>query len=115
MKPIYQKKFIQTYSGVERRDVSLKATFSYLILIVAIMIIILFYVWQKVTVNRLGFEIGELERQERELTEKNQDMKLKREMLRSLDRIERVARERLGMKIPDKVKLIPISSIKNSD
>ncbi|MBI4651855.1 cell division protein FtsL [Candidatus Desantisbacteria bacterium] len=107
MKPIYQKKFMQAYAA-EKNAISFQSMFFYLIIILTSLAIILSYVGLKVKLTHLGFEIESMEKIEKEYIKKNQQLKLKREMLLSLERIEKVAKDNLGMQVPDKVKIIPV-------
>ena len=69
----------------------------------------LLYVWQHVYVVRLGYEIERLREQQATLTQENKGLKLEMGQLRSLRRVEEIARKRLGMIAPKpgQVVLIP--------
>jgi cell division protein FtsL len=55
----------------------------------------------RMKVVRLGYEISERTRERRALDEEHRRLMLERSMLRDPARIERLAREKLGMRRPD--------------
>ncbi|MBI5417216.1 cell division protein FtsL [Candidatus Poribacteria bacterium] len=114
MKPIYQKKFLETYA-INRRVSNINISPTFVIILILVIIVSLLYVWQKVEISSLGYEIGLLEKQTKELTERNENLKIKCEKLRSLDRIEKIAKDRLNMHFPNKIKIIPRSDIKEKE
>ncbi|MFQ5840150.1 MAG: septum formation initiator family protein [Candidatus Methylomirabilales bacterium] len=58
---------------------------------------VLFYVWQQVQVVRLGYEIERLRAEQVTLARGVRELKIAIARLRSLKRVEEVARKRLGM------------------
>ena len=56
----------------------------------------LFYVWQHIHVVRLGYEIEGLREEQAALVQENKELKLEMGQLRSLKRVEEIARTRLG-------------------
>ena len=73
----------------------------------------LFYVWQHTRVVRLGYEIERLRQQKAGLVQENKSLRLELGQLRSLRRVEEIARTRLGMvtPTPGQVILVPESPI----
>jgi cell division protein FtsL len=73
----------------------------------------LFYVWQHVHVVRQGYEIERLREEHAKLVQENKVLRLEAGQLRSLRRVEEIARTRLGMVTPKagQVILIPESPI----
>lgn len=67
------------------------------------------YVWQHIHVVRLGYEIERLREQQAALVQENKTLRLEMGQLRSLRRVEEIARTRLGMVTPKpgQVVLIP--------
>ena len=57
---------------------------------------------------RTGYEIGERLQEKRELEEEGRKLRLQLSLLRSPDRIERLAREKLGMvrPSPEKIRVV---------
>jgi cell division protein FtsL len=67
------------------------------------------YVWQHIHVVRLGYEIERLRERQAVLVQENKTLKLEMGQLRSLKRVEEIARRRLGMVAPKpgQVVLVP--------
>jgi len=74
---------------------------------------VLLYVWQHVHVVRLGYEIEQLREHQATLVQENKALRLEMGQLRSLKRVEAIARKRLGMVAPKpgQVVLIPESAV----
>ncbi len=60
----------------------------------------LFYVWQHVHVVRQGYELERLRQTHAKLVQENKALKLEAGQLRSLRRVEEIARRELGMVTP---------------
>jgi cell division protein FtsL len=73
----------------------------------------LFYVWQHVYVVRQGYELERLRETHAKLVQENKLLRLEAGQLRSLRRVEEIARVRLGMVTPKpgQVVLLPESTI----
>jgi cell division protein FtsL len=73
----------------------------------------LFYVWQHVYVVRQGYELERLRETHAKLVQANKALRLEAGQLRSLRRVEEIARTRLGMVTPKpgQVILLPESTI----
>lgn len=73
----------------------------------------LFYVWQHIHVVRQGYELERLREVHAKLVQENKMLRLEGGQLRSLRRVEDIARARLGMVTPKpgQVILIPESPI----
>ena len=68
----------------------------------------LFYVWSRIQVIRLGYEISNALKEERSLTEANKKLRLEIATLKSYGRIERLAVEELRMVKPKPEQVIVI-------
>ncbi len=68
----------------------------------------LFFIWQRYQFVRLGFEVSGLRRQKAALEEAIEPLEIEAEYLSRLERIEALARGRLGMRppLPSQVKLL---------
>jgi len=68
----------------------------------------LFFVWSNYNGVQMGYEIARLQRERSELVDLNRKLKLELANLTSLDRLERVAKEELGLIAPrpDQVQVI---------
>jgi len=73
----------------------------------------LLYVWQHTYVVRLGYEIERLRMRHATLVQENKGLRLEMGQLRSLKRVEEIARKQLGMisPKPEQVTLVPESAI----
>jgi len=73
----------------------------------------LLYVWQHTSVVRLGYEIERLRERQAALVQENKGLRLELGQLRSLRRVEDIARNRLGMVAPKpgQVVVIPESVV----
>ena len=76
---------------------------------VLVLLAALLYVWQHTYVVRLGYEIERLREHQADLVQENKELRLEMGQLRSLKRVEEIARNRLGMVTPKsgQVVLIP--------
>ena len=68
----------------------------------------LFYVWSRIQVIQLGYEISNALKEERRLTEANKKLRLEIATLKSCPRIERFAAEELRMAKPKPEQVIVI-------
>jgi cell division protein FtsL len=68
----------------------------------------LFYVWSRIQVIQLGYEISNAMKEERALTESNKKLRLEIATLKSYTRIERLALEELRMAKPRPEQVIVI-------
>ena len=68
----------------------------------------LFYVWSRIQVIQLGYEISNVLKEERALTESNKKLRLEIATLKSYTRIERLALEELRMAKPRPEQVIVI-------
>ncbi len=85
---------------------------SFLLLFTFLMLLFiggsLFYVWSRIQVIQLGYEISNALKEERALTETNKKLKLEIATLKSYARIEKVAVEQLRMVKPKPEQVIVI-------
>jgi cell division protein FtsL len=68
----------------------------------------LFYVWSRIQVIQLGYEMSDALKKERALTEGNKKLRLEIATLKSYARIEKIAAEELGMTKPKPDQVIVI-------
>lgn len=59
--------------------------------------VLTFYIWQQAEAVRLGLSIGNLEKTVVTLTEETQKLEIKKSSLLSLSRVEKIAKEELGL------------------
>lgn len=68
--------------------------------VLALSLFLFFYVWQHMQVVKLGYEVQGLKMEKQELTNQYYYLKYKMYDVNSLARVEKVAREQLGMVTP---------------
>ena len=68
----------------------------------------LFYVWSRIQVIQLGYEMSDALKKERALTEANKKLRVEIATLKSYARIEKIAVEELGMTKPKPDQVIVI-------
>lgn len=82
-------------NAVQRRD--FKGTAWGL---VVLSVFLLFYVWQHTQVVKLGYEVESLRKERQDLVNEYYFLKYRINDVKSLSRVERIAREELGMVTP---------------
>jgi cell division protein FtsL len=60
----------------------------------------LFYVWQRYQFTKLGFDVAKLRQHKAELEEQIEPLQVEADYLSRLERIDKIAREQLGMRPP---------------
>ncbi len=81
----------------------IKGFFLYLGRALLIVSLIFLYLWQHLRIKELGYELGKKEQERKVLMNKNQELESEASRLKSLKRIEEIARSRLGLE-PSKEK-----------
>ena len=61
----------------------------------------IFFVWTRSQVIQLGLQASELKRQENQAMRRNQGLLMEKAALRRIERIEQIAKDKLGMVFPD--------------
>jgi cell division protein FtsL len=85
--------------------------FQTLIIIVMIMSIFITYVWQRVMIVEIGYNIEGLRKEKAELSRRNAELLTEVASLSSLKRIEKIAAD-IGMKRPEKGSVIAVREIR---
>lgn len=65
-----------------------------------VLIVILFYVWQQIQVVRLGYQIEDLAGERAALIRQQKGLRVEVARLKSLRRVEEIARRQLGLTTP---------------
>ncbi len=88
--------------GTRDKTMAVKSTFLLLITLIVLFLIggSLFYVWSRIQVIRLGYEISEALKKEKALTETSKKLRVEVATLKSYARIEKIAVEQLRMTQP---------------
>ncbi len=89
-------------SKAKKKAIGIKSNFFLLFTLLLLFLIggSLFYVWSRIQVIQLGYEISNALKTERTLTEENKRLRLEIATLKSYARIEKVAVEELRMSKP---------------
>lgn len=89
--------------------VKTKFVFRILFLVAFMAILSLFYIWSRVQIVQYGYEINELKARQHQLIEENKKLKVETATLKSPNRIEKIAREKLKMRapLPEQVQIVP--------
>lgn len=90
-------------------------TKNIILVLFAIISFVLFYTWQRIEVLRLGYEVDKLRSEKNELYNKNKFLQVKVAGLKSLDRVEKIAREELNLIIPDKFEIISLEEVNEKE
>jgi cell division protein FtsL len=113
---VLQRNYYEAPGPRRQEKIRFKAQrfFRYLSYTLLILFLVLFYLWQHLRIKELGYQLGEEEKKNRALLARNQELEIRVSSLRSLDRIEEIARSELGFKSPEgsKIILLDISPVK---
>lgn len=98
---------IPTFSAVRHQPVALKTAtarrkhIKHLSSLFAIGVVFaLIFVWVRIQVIQLGYEVSKLRKETRDLIEQKNLLRSEVEALKSPTRIEAIAREKFGMRLP---------------
>jgi len=78
-----------------------------------VIFILTFYIWHQVESVRLGYKTGVLEQEVLYLKKEVEKLEAKKSSLLALERVERIAREKLNLDAPKKEQIVYDDSIKN--
>ena len=73
---------------------------------IIVIFILTFYIWHQMESIRIGYEIGTLEEKVLTLGRQVDELQTEKSYLLSLDRVERIAKEKLNLVEPRKEQLI---------
>jgi cell division protein FtsL len=100
------------WTGEDSRAKRKRIKLNFLILLTLLILFLtggaLFYVWSRIQVIQLGYEISDVLKEERRLTEANKKLRLEIATLKSCARIEKFAAEELRMVKPKPEQVIVI-------
>lgn len=74
--------------------------------ILVVLSLLTFYIWHQTESIRMGYKIGEIEAQNAGLREEIRKLETRKEQLLSLETIDRIAREKLGMSDPHRDQVV---------
>ena len=92
-------------NGFVLRRPNLVPVLSFIGLLLAVS---LFFVWSRVQVTGLEYEISQLESSLRDMRQETSSLRLEAASLRSPERIERVARKELNLRLPTAEQVITV-------
>jgi len=75
----------------------------FVITILVILVLTLIYLWQRLEVVRLGYDIGKLQSEKEVFLNNNREARMQLIGLQSLKRVETIAREKLGFVVADRI------------
>ncbi|MEJ2201187.1 MAG: cell division protein FtsL [Desulfuromonadaceae bacterium] len=73
---------------------------SLFLFLAVLLVVSLFFVWSRITVVNLEYDISSLSSRLREMEQENQKLRLEAAHLRNPIRLEQVARTKLGLRMP---------------
>ncbi|HDR14582.1 MAG TPA: cell division protein FtsL [Desulfobacteraceae bacterium] len=92
------------------KSARMKLTARQMLIVVATVIIFMTcsigYVWSNFEGTQLGYSISRLKSEERQLLNRNKQLKVELAYLKSSERLERIALEKLGMKWPSRDQIV---------
>ena len=83
-----------------------------LVTLVGLMVGAMIFVWSNVRLIKLAYESQPLKQERRELLREKRLLEVERESLRSLDRIQWLAKKKIGLKEPEGDQIVTIFSKK---
>jgi len=90
----------------KRARFRIKGLLIYLGHTLLIVSLIFLYLWQHLRIKEIGYELGKKEKERKTLMDRNREMEIKVSRLRSLGRIEEIARSRLGLELSKEGEII---------
>jgi cell division protein FtsL len=78
-----------------------KTTLSFFILIIVFTCTLIFFVWSRLQITNLGYQISQADNEQQQLIKLNKQMKVEAASLKSLSRIERIAKNQLRLTNPE--------------
>lgn len=89
-----------------RRKYSKKEILLSIISVLTMVIILTFYIWYQTAYIRLGYQIRELESKLNHLEKEVEKLEVKKAFLLSLDRVEKIAKQKLDLKEPKEEQIV---------
>ena len=85
---------------------SYKTVFSLLLVITLLICSLIFFVWARLQITHLGYQISQANSTQQELLKLNKQLKLEVASLKSFSRIENIAKNQLGLTNPEPRQLV---------
>lgn len=77
-----------------------KIVFRLMFLVAFMAVLSIFYIWSRIQIVEYGYSINDLTLKQEKLIEENKKLKVEVATLKSPERIEKIAQEKLGMQTP---------------
>ena len=77
-----------------------RSPFTFMFILVTASIVVVFYIWNKITVNRLAGEVNDMQNQYQKIQSTNEILRAEINQKSKLERIGKIATEKLGMTYP---------------
>lgn len=74
---------------------------------------LIIFVWQRVNVMRVGYEVEQLKKEKASLEKTREMLRIEVATLTSPERLERIATTSLGMKVPDECQVVLVKRVKS--
>ena len=85
---------------IKRKNKNQRSVLPLFILITLFFCSLIFVVWSRLQITYLGYEISQVNKEQKQLLNLNKQLKLEAASLKSLARIENIARKQLGLANP---------------
>ena len=85
-----------------------KLLYKLLLLGVFMVVLALFYIWSRVQIVQLSYQINHLKNERTELVNLNKQLKVELSLLKSPKRIEMLSRKDLKMSLPDERRILTL-------
>lgn len=109
-----RNKSLKTQNAVEKNSFQkIRFLIKLLSVVVFTVFLALFYIWSRIEVVKIGYEIGELQKHQKVLKAHHQKLKMELSVLKSPTRIEKLALDQLKMIWPTPEMMYPIKKPAN--
>jgi cell division protein FtsL len=73
---------------------------------------VFFYIWPRASLVTLIYDYNKLQQKEKKITRYNKMLRLELASIKSLEKVERIAMEKMGMIVPEDKNIILVKAIK---
>ena len=91
---------------IKRKKKNQRSVLPLFILITLFFCCLIFVVWSRLQITYLGYEISQVNKEQKQLLNMNKQLKLEAASLKSLARIENIARKQLGLVNPKPYQMV---------
>ncbi|HLB25107.1 MAG TPA: cell division protein FtsL [Nitrospirota bacterium] len=101
-------------SSIRQRKRRLVKKYGAAFLVLCVVAFSMFYVWQRVQVVKLGYEIESLKKERDALVRKNKGLLIETATLTSPERVEEIATGNIGMRAPGDEQIVMVKPVKRN-